>query len=209
MLDKIINKKWKDIILKYGWTIANNISHMLEDDGREHINQKHWMYLFKALKPGDVLLSEQGNPFSSIFIPGRTKHASIVTTDDDGWPTVVESISEGVVETPLFDHIEGKRLLVHCRSKFVSQKGAEHAAFAANSFIGTAYDKLYSLENPDQYCSELIKNCYWEAWQKENPGIDAKCFPLKTHVRYGEETFLPDDIRTDPKNWDMLWSNTK
>ena len=207
ILDKVINKKTKDMILKRAWPLVMNIAHLLEDASHEAFSQKHWMYLVNNIRIGDVLLSNSGNIFSTIFIPGKVKHAAIVTSENKSWPTVVEAVSSGVREAPLFDHLEGKKLLFHCRPKFISGAVAERAATVANSFIGSPYDHLFSLENSDFYCSELVLESYKEAYEQTH--AKDGCFPLNTKVRYGEETYTPDDIRTDSKNWEVLWSNSK
>lgn len=210
MLEGVISKKVKDAVLIKVWPIIDHIGHWL-DDSYDAISQEHWMYLVSNARRGDILLSRSANPFSNLFIPGKVTHASVITSENPSWPTVVEAVAlkRKVIESSLYDFLKSKRLLIHCRPKFISKEGAGLAADFAKELIGTAYDKVFSLKNEELYCSELVRVVYQKAYSTTIPKDYDISFPLKTKVRYGEEMYLPDDIRLDSDNWEVVWSNIK
>ena len=206
-----ISKDMKYAIMKIVWPMITNLGYWLKSSDKEReVNQEDWFYLSRSLRHGDVILStKRANP-GNLFLPGKAKHASMVIDPDPNCPLLIESVSKGVQKIPLFDFIKDKSYLVHCRSKVFGEGISKKAAKIASSMEGTPYDYFWSPSNNWLYCSELIYESYKKAYITivSLYGIKPDSFPLTMEERCGEMTYIPDDVRLDLINWDILWSNT-
>lgn len=199
-LDKFIDKKIKDKILRKVWPLVKTIAHLFEDRSKQNITQDDWLRLISELKTGDVILTIGKSPFSGALIPGRVKHASIVNNFHP--PTIVEAISAGVMETKLYDFLKNKIIFYLVRPKFARPPVMDVAAREARSKVGLPYDNIFSFKNDRIYCSELVYLAYKQACM-----LMGSNFPLKTTTMFEEEVYLPDDIRTDTDNWEIIYTN--
>ena len=204
-----ISKDMKYAIMKVAWPIITNLDYWLKSSDKEReINQDDWFYLSRNLQQGDVILSTRASNIGNIFLPGKAKHASMVIDPNPNCPLLIESVSKGVQKIPLFDFIKDKSYLVHCRSKIFGREIGVEAAKIASDMEGIPYDYFWSPNNNWLYCSELVYESYRKAYITILNGIDPDTFPLVMVERCGEMTYIPDDVRLDLINWDILWSNT-
>ena len=197
---KLISKEFKDLVLNWLWPIVKAVAALFEDRSTKNVKQKDWYAIEKNLQVGDVLLSVGKSPFSSMFVPGLIKHSALVVSTDE--PALIEAVSAGVVKTGLFDFVKNKRIIYHVRPNFIGEDGKKHATKEADKLLGRPYDNLFSMENKKLYCSELIYICYKKAYELYSARDSV--YPLETEKMAGEDIYLPDAMRTDTKNWDLI-----
>lgn len=209
MIENLISKTAKDRIMRLVWPVVNNFGHLLKEDIYKHLNHVHLEYLIKSVMPGDVLLSVGKSFLSDIFIPGKAKHAAMVTRADGTSVYLVEATNSGVQSTGLYDFMEGKKKIYHVVPKFVSPQTQKVAVSIAKKYVGQEYDYLFSMSDARKYCSEVIFKAYEEAWVRryQMSTEELRPFPLKPEERFGEKIYTPDDIRTDTTHWEVLWEN--
>jgi len=208
-LEDIISKRGKYAIMKTLWPVLQSLGHMFDaEESRKEVSQKDWFKLSTNLEFGDVILSTTANNPGNFFLPGKVKHAAIVVSPDPQDPQLVEAVSSGVRQIPLYNFMKNKNYLVHCRSSIFSSEVSKKASSISIGMIGTPFDHVFSPSNNWLYCSEVIYESYKKAYFIVNSDIKPGSFPLKMKVRCDELTYIPDDIRIDSKNWDSLWSNT-
>lgn len=207
-LEDVISKGVKNTIMRVMWPLITNLTDWLgSKEIEEDINQADWFYLINNIQKGDILLSTKANSPGNIFLPGKAKHAAMVMDADD--LTLIESVSKGVVYKPLFDFVKDKKYLVHCRSRVFGKDIIKKAVTVAEGMLGTPYDHFWSPNNNWIYCSELVYESYKIAYFSMPDNAKYTIFPLKMKLRCGEMTYIPDDIRLDLINWEVLWSNTR
>jgi len=125
-----------------------------------HVNQ-----ILSMVKPGDILLSYEAQRFTSVFIPGKWDHASIVTERLD----VMEAVGDfyikgenkgGVRRVQLIEWLYKKDHVSLIRPLFEDPLINFKAGENANRYEGEGYDYSFSLNNETIYCSELVYLCY-------------------------------------------------
>jgi len=218
-LEDIISKKTKHVVMKTLWPMLQSLGHFFDaEESSKEVTQDDWFSLSSNIKKGDVILSSIANNPGNLFLPGKAKHASIVTSADPRNPQLVEAVSSGVRRISLYTFMKNKSYLAHFRSRRFSEEFADKASCIAELMIGTPFDHVFSPSNNWLYCSEVVYESYKKAYLSTlgekvelnvpNESNYDKGFPLKMKVRCGELTYIPDDIRVDGKNWEFLWSNT-
>lgn len=109
----------------------------------------------KCCLPGDILLSRTRGELGNLFIKGYWKHAAIVKDAD----TVVEAVTKGVVITHMFDFLRTKDSVALLRAS-IPEDVRKQIADEAISFVGCDYDFEFQKNDPEYYCSELVRTCY-------------------------------------------------
>lgn len=134
------------------------------------LNKQTFNYKNFELKPGDLLFQDSDcGPFCESIekvtkgIYGSSfSHVGMVISKNDSSLSIVEAITEGVVETSLdsffirsFDHDNNSKVAVgRLNDEYLHL--IPKALNFAKSKIGIAYDGVFDINNEDYYCSELI-----------------------------------------------------
>jgi len=130
--------------------------------------------VLKALslaKPGDCILTRENYRLTNIFIPGYWSHAAMYVGDS----SIVEAIGSGVRIVNAVEMLLKKDEFVILRPSFLSLGQAELAAIEAKTYIGAPYDYFFDV-NKALYCSELVYQCYKEAYGYKPPLKRSKTF---------------------------------
>jgi uncharacterized protein YycO len=157
------------------------------------LNSKDYKIIHSLLEPGDILLSKVDGHLSNLFIPGQWKHAAIAYNSG----TIIEAISEGVIETDLIDFILSKDKIVVLRSNKFGPSILVEAANQAKKLVGSKYDFEFKPDNLAFYCAELV----WSSYNKA-ASIGACGFTLRP--RLGIDTITADDFFKSRNWWKII-----
>lgn len=115
------------------------------------------------IKTGDILLSYEKQRFTSLFIPGKYKHAAIMSPSG-----VIEAVGDKFVDGKniggvrkvdleewlfLMDNVAVVRPMMNQEINYI-------AGCNALSYVGLGYDYEFKLDKSAIYCSELVYLCY-------------------------------------------------
>lgn len=111
--------------------------------------------IMSIIEAGDIILSFEKWRLTNIFIRGNKDHAAIVSAKI----TIVEAVKPKVQEVDLEEWLYKKDRVTVLRPK--AEKYTRQLAGANSlSFLGTEYDRSFSLADKRLYCSELCYMCY-------------------------------------------------
>jgi uncharacterized protein YycO len=120
------------------------------------MNRKSVDLTMSLIRDGDIILTYEKQRFTSFFIKGKYKHASIVSAK----MSVVEAVGEGVRESDLEEFLFLMDKVCIIRPEFYNHTINYFASCNALNFIGRKYDYTFSADNNEIYCSELVFLCY-------------------------------------------------
>jgi cell wall-associated NlpC family hydrolase len=163
---------------------------------RKKLSAKDYREIKLLAKPGYVLLSRARGEFSNLFIPGHWSHAAILADNEK----VVEATYHGVVETDLIDFVLKKDYVALMEPTFASESIRETSGVFALSYIGKPYDFMFDSGVDAFYCSELVYQCYQDAYFPLNS-------PFTKRENMGVLTVVPEDFWLAKKKFKTVWSN--
>lgn len=117
------------------------------------------------VREGDILFQTLFGQHCKV-IEGVTRspfsHCGIVVKTGDGGLAVLEAISGGARETPLYDWVARGRDCVFAAYRLRKEKREHIPVFieACRVFTGRPYDTRYDMDDESIYCSELIYKGY-------------------------------------------------
>jgi hypothetical protein len=127
---------------------------------KKHIFE-HFYEIQARLEPGDTILTTSkghlSNVFNRLFNPGKYMHTGIYIGEENGIPTVVDAISEGVVKRslPVFLADKDKVALVRPLPLTINRSQIKKSLIWLEDQIGKPYDYYFSYGDDKFYCSEL------------------------------------------------------
>ena len=139
------------------------------------------------LKPGDILFQDLDcgrvcdaiESVTSGADGAKVSHLAFVShVDPDSKKVyIIESLAKGVEEVPIdkflqrsFDKVKRPKVLVGRLNNF-SERELDKIVNRMRSFIGRAYDDIFTLDNDKYYCSELAHEVFRKGYKsEEEPG---------------------------------------
>ena len=127
-----------------------------------------------ALRPGDLLFQDLDcGPLCDAIetvtqgaYGSNFSHMGIVSELDGDSATIIEAVGEGVGGTPLAEFLARSQDDAGRPKVLVGRLNQEYRALipkaleVAQSFIGVPYDKVYTMDSSELYCSEMIYECF-------------------------------------------------
>ena len=124
--------------------------------------------VFKELKTGDILFQiGNGSDFEEAVIGSTSdiydknySHCGVIYFENDSIFVLEAETENGVVKTNFDDFYRNSKHLVVGRLKPDYQYIIDNAILRVLKLIGKKYDFIFSDENDDYYCSELIQKTF-------------------------------------------------
>lgn len=148
------------------------------------VTDEQYFAIRSKIKDGDVLLSKENYRLTSLFIPGKWKHAAIYS---EGY--VYEAVKEGVRKITIERFVFSKDQIGLITPKF------KFHAFLLKAFLdhqlGKEYDYDFNTSSQASfYCSELCYAGLKSAYVSED-GKELGIVPME---RLGHSTVTPEDL---------------
>jgi uncharacterized protein YycO len=162
----------------------------------KHVKWVDAQGLYELIEPGDVLISATFGELTYPLTPGPFKHAAIISTDR----MVIEAIGQGVSCGSVMQFLITKDRVCLLRPTWCDNVARRGAAKTAIQKVGLPYDYEFTQGNGSYYCSELITDCYRDAWKRTQND------PCPWEHLNG--TTLPSDFFRS-KNWQVVYQAGK
>ena len=163
---KLMAVEWLMKTKFYKHVLLNVIPYIRFTTYYPQMNGKQYSALYKAVEPGDIILTIDRKKLTTVLIPGEFSHAGMVVSKDGVWETA-EMTHNHYDKTCVFDMAKSSDRIVVMRPQLplsVINKAIEKC----KSFEGADYDTSFSLGIEALYCSELI----YESYENNSLGID-------------------------------------
>ena len=116
--------------------------------------REKWVEGYNLVEPGDILMSTTHRKLTSICIPGKMKHAAWFV-GREGIGDVVEAVAEGVRCVGFSEFCQADHVMI-LRPDWDDPGYTQRVVACVLSFIGTPYDRLFTLGLRALYCFETI-----------------------------------------------------